>query len=138
MRVPSRTMSRAGHIVSPACGWGELRPRGPEVTATNVRRMGPVDHDTQGVFLFNYFFADDTARNLIKKYSPLSCAPSCLGESRWWSDCGCPAHSEGRYLLPGQSGSRAPPIALTRDHVRNRQSRLMFQNSSQERQVESR
>jgi hypothetical protein len=34
------------------------------VAATNVRRMGPVDHDTQGVFLFNYFFADDTARNL--------------------------------------------------------------------------
>jgi hypothetical protein len=34
------------------------------VTATNVRRMGPVDHDTQGVFLFNYFFADDTAQNL--------------------------------------------------------------------------
>jgi hypothetical protein len=34
------------------------------VTATNVRHMGPVDHDTQGVFLFNYFIADDTARNL--------------------------------------------------------------------------
>lgn len=34
------------------------------ITATNVRRMGPVDHTKQGVFLFNYFFADDTARNV--------------------------------------------------------------------------
>jgi hypothetical protein len=34
------------------------------VTATNVKRIGSVDHDTQGVFLFNYFFADDTDRNL--------------------------------------------------------------------------
>lgn len=34
------------------------------VTATNVRRMGAVDHREQGVFLFNYFFADDTAQNV--------------------------------------------------------------------------
>lgn len=34
------------------------------ITATNVRRMGPVDHGKQGVFLFNYFFADDTNQNL--------------------------------------------------------------------------
>ena len=37
------------------------------ITATNVRRMGPVgsvDHEKQGVFLFNYFFADDTAQNV--------------------------------------------------------------------------
>lgn len=37
------------------------------VTATNVRRMGPVgsvNHEKQGVFLFNYFFADDTAQNV--------------------------------------------------------------------------
>lgn len=37
------------------------------VAATNVRRMGPggsVDHEKQGIFLFNYFFADDTARNV--------------------------------------------------------------------------
>lgn len=32
------------------------------VAATNVK--GPVDHDVQGVFLFNYFFADVSARNL--------------------------------------------------------------------------
>jgi hypothetical protein len=34
------------------------------VTATNVKRIGAVNHDAQVVFLFNYFFADDTARNL--------------------------------------------------------------------------
>jgi hypothetical protein len=30
----------------------------------NVRRMGPVDHSRDGVFLFNYFFADRTDLNL--------------------------------------------------------------------------
>jgi hypothetical protein len=30
----------------------------------NVRRMGPVDHHHQGVFLFNYFYADRTDLNL--------------------------------------------------------------------------
>ncbi len=34
------------------------------ITATNVKRIGPVDHGKQGVFLFNYFFADSTERNL--------------------------------------------------------------------------
>ncbi len=34
------------------------------VTASNVRRIGPVDHSRQGVFLFNYFFAADTAQNV--------------------------------------------------------------------------
>jgi len=34
------------------------------ITATNTRRIGPVDHSRQGVFLFNYFFADDTTQNL--------------------------------------------------------------------------
>lgn len=33
-------------------------------TASNVRRMGPVDRDRQGVFLFNYFAADDVDTNL--------------------------------------------------------------------------
>lgn len=32
--------------------------------ATNVRHIGPVDHEKQGVFLFNYFFADRLAQNL--------------------------------------------------------------------------
>jgi hypothetical protein len=32
--------------------------------AHNVRRMGPVDHSRQGVFLFNYFYADRTDLNL--------------------------------------------------------------------------
>lgn len=34
------------------------------ITATNARRIGPVDRDRQGVFLFNYFVADDTTQNL--------------------------------------------------------------------------
>ncbi|PST83724.1 hypothetical protein C7T94_14490 [Pedobacter yulinensis] len=32
--------------------------------ATNVRRIGPVAHNRPGVFLFNYFFADDRAQNI--------------------------------------------------------------------------
>lgn len=31
---------------------------------SNVRRIGPVDHDSPGVFLFNYFSAPDAATNL--------------------------------------------------------------------------
>lgn len=34
------------------------------IAATNVKRIDPVDHSRQGVFLFNYFFADATAQNL--------------------------------------------------------------------------
>lgn len=34
------------------------------ITATNVKHIGPVDHQRQGVFLFNYFFADNTEQNL--------------------------------------------------------------------------
>lgn len=34
------------------------------VSGTEERRIGPVDHDSNGVFLFNYFFAEDTERNL--------------------------------------------------------------------------
>lgn len=34
------------------------------ITATNPRRMGPVDHTRPGVFLFNHFAADDLAQNL--------------------------------------------------------------------------
>jgi hypothetical protein len=33
-------------------------------TATNVKRMGPVDHSRGGVFLFNYFVADRPAQNI--------------------------------------------------------------------------
>jgi hypothetical protein len=38
--------------------------RSYRLRAHNVRRMGPVDHQRQGVFLFNYFYADRTDRNL--------------------------------------------------------------------------
>ncbi len=34
------------------------------VRARNTRRIGPVDHDDQGVYLFNYFWATDLERNL--------------------------------------------------------------------------
>lgn len=34
------------------------------ITAVNVKRIGPVEHRREGVFLFNYFFADETDRNL--------------------------------------------------------------------------
>ena len=34
------------------------------ITATNPRHIGPVDHARQGVFLFNYFFADSVEQNL--------------------------------------------------------------------------
>lgn len=34
------------------------------VTARNVRRIGSVDHEREGVFFFNYFFADDVEQNL--------------------------------------------------------------------------
>lgn len=34
------------------------------ITATNPRRIGPVDHTRQGVFLFNHFAADSLAENL--------------------------------------------------------------------------
>jgi hypothetical protein len=38
--------------------------RSYRLRAHNVRRMGPVDHRRNGVFLFNYFFADRTDLNL--------------------------------------------------------------------------
>lgn len=34
------------------------------IAATDAKRIGPVNHERRGVFLFNHFFADDTARNL--------------------------------------------------------------------------
>jgi len=34
------------------------------ITGKNSRRIGPVDHSKKGVFLFNYFFADDVNQNL--------------------------------------------------------------------------
>ncbi len=33
-------------------------------TATNARRIGEVNHEDQGVFLFNYFYAKDVEQNL--------------------------------------------------------------------------
>jgi hypothetical protein len=51
--------------------WGELAAtieaasrRSYHLRGHNVRRMGPVDHHRQGVFLFNYFYADRTDLNL--------------------------------------------------------------------------
>lgn len=35
-----------------------------QVKARNIRRINDVDHTKQGVFLFNYFFAENTQQNL--------------------------------------------------------------------------
>ncbi len=35
-----------------------------QIAASNARRIGAVDHTTQGVFLFNYFYAEDVEQNL--------------------------------------------------------------------------
>lgn len=42
----------------------QLAPRTLVFAGSNVRRIGPVDHDRQGVFLFNYFSAGDVDTNL--------------------------------------------------------------------------
>jgi hypothetical protein len=34
------------------------------ILATNAKQINPVDHHTQGVFLFNYFYADSVKQNL--------------------------------------------------------------------------
>ena len=34
------------------------------ITAGNAKRIGTVDHTRDGVFLFNYFYADSPAQNL--------------------------------------------------------------------------
>ena len=34
------------------------------INATNIKHIGPVNHKKQGVFLFNYFFADSLKQNL--------------------------------------------------------------------------
>jgi hypothetical protein len=34
------------------------------IKATNIKRINPVNHKKQGVFLFNYFFADNLQQNL--------------------------------------------------------------------------
>lgn len=34
------------------------------ITASNVKNISPVNHEKQGVFLFNYFFADNLQQNL--------------------------------------------------------------------------
>lgn len=34
------------------------------IAASNVRHIGPVDHSVNGVFLFNYFYADSLEQNL--------------------------------------------------------------------------
>jgi hypothetical protein len=37
-------------------------------TATNVKRIGPVDHSRDGVFLFNYFVADRLSQNIVVRH----------------------------------------------------------------------
>ena len=75
--------------------WGELvatidaaSRRSYHLRGHNVRRMGPVDHRRQGVFLFNYFYADRTDRNLAAWQSPPAGSPTRPG----WTTrpCCCP------------------------------------------------
>jgi hypothetical protein len=40
---------------------------GDRLRGHDVRRMGPVDHGRQGVFLLNYFYADRTDLNLAAR-----------------------------------------------------------------------
>ncbi len=54
-----------------ASGWQEMEKTAEGLsrkalilTADNPRMIGPVDHTKQGVFLFNFFYADDIAQNL--------------------------------------------------------------------------
>src|SRR6266850_1364954 len=49
-RNKRRLIEDAGHVYT--------------VTASNARRIGAVDHARDGVFLFNYFYADSPAQNL--------------------------------------------------------------------------
>ncbi|MEJ8475244.1 hypothetical protein [Roseibium algae] len=42
----------------------KLASKSITVTASNARRIGPVDHSRDGVFLFNYFYADSLDLNL--------------------------------------------------------------------------
>jgi hypothetical protein len=41
-----------------------LARRSAAFTASNIRRIGPVDHTRPGIFLFNWFYADDLNQNL--------------------------------------------------------------------------
>lgn len=41
-----------------------LSKKSLSLTATNARRIGPVEHGRDGVFLLNYFYADDMSLNL--------------------------------------------------------------------------
>lgn len=66
------------------------------VRASNGRRIGPVDHSRQGIFLFNYFFADDRAQNLaVWEYT-----------AGWFEDQ--TGLDNSTLLLPAQSNDAVP------------------------------
>ena len=77
MRAPSRTMSRPSHIVCPACGSGELQPRGPE----------PARCDSCG------FSAEDA---MFRTLEQIAAPPDALGAH----PCEC-GHPEMRLLPDG-------------------------------------
>jgi len=45
-------------------GTAALARKSLVLSMTNARQIGPVDHSRDGVFLFNYFYADDLGQNL--------------------------------------------------------------------------
>lgn len=86
-----------------------------ELLATNVRRMGDVDHSRDGVFLFNYFFADDTDQNIaVWEHT-----------AGWWQQEAALDNSE--VLLPDPGKTRYTIINHCRwDHLRDFLPSLLF------------
>lgn len=63
--------AEAAHSLRQSAGWQKMEvmaasyaKRHLVITADNPRMIAPVDHTRQGVFLFNFFYADDIAQNL--------------------------------------------------------------------------
>jgi hypothetical protein len=89
------------------------------ITATNPKRMGPVDHSRNGFFLINYFVADEIEQNLdIWEYT-----------AGWWAqETGL---DNSTVLLPG--GSEQTEYAIINhcrwDHLRDFMPSIMFKPS---------
>ncbi len=69
--VETRSVAEAADLVAGdvlGALLSDLRATGTRTLAfagSNARRIAPVDHERQGVFLFNYFSADDVETNLF-------------------------------------------------------------------------
>jgi hypothetical protein len=60
----ARTFARSKIWLSKTEELTKLARGSISLTAENERRIGPVDHAKQGVFLFNYFYADHLQQNV--------------------------------------------------------------------------